>query len=135
MNLGISAGFFYPFAESAKHSLAINTFALAGVSGRDCLLAKIGDVGRGRPDVALGTDFSVGEEAVEQSEARGERMMIGRNGLSEENQRWIAVAFFQVSEHLIIGTILFDDVDHMLKRRIWLANALDLPVIRHCDPL
>jgi hypothetical protein len=28
MNLGIRTGFFYPLAESAKHSLAINAFAM-----------------------------------------------------------------------------------------------------------
>jgi hypothetical protein len=27
MNLGIRPGFFYPFAESAKHFLTVNTFA------------------------------------------------------------------------------------------------------------
>ena len=44
--------------------------------------------------------------------------MIGRYGLSEENQVGNAVALLQVAQHLVVSAILLDDVDHMLKGRI-----------------
>src|ERR1700733_6127015 len=57
--------------------LAIYAFTLLRVSGRDGLLAKVGDVCCRRPDVALRTHLRIREKAVEQSEAKCERRRIG----------------------------------------------------------
>ena len=68
--------------------------------------------------MAVRTDFGVYEEAVEQAETLGERVMIGAHVAREIDERCVAVARAHVPEHLIVGAILFDDIDHVRERRV-----------------
>jgi len=53
-------------------------------------------------------------------------VVIGSDGdVGEGHEAGLAVAFFHVAEHLIVGAILFDDVDHMLER--WIASRRKAP--------
>src|SRR5438876_3049327 len=61
--------------------------------------------------------------------------MIRRNILSEENQAWIAIALFQIAEHLVVGAVLFDDVDHVLEMRVCLGVTLLAPSVCGFNPL
>ncbi len=40
--------------------------------------------------------------------------MIRRKRLRQNRQRGVAIAFFQIAQHLVVRAILLDDVDHVL---------------------
>ena len=40
-------------------------------------------------------------------------MLVGRDIPTVHGERWIAITDFKIPEHLVIGTVLFDDVDHV----------------------
>src|SRR5262249_56333526 len=83
-----------------------------GVVRRPGLLGVIGGVGRHRPVVAVGRDFGVDVEVVEQYEFARQRMLIRRRFLSEKAKALIAVASFHIAPLLILSAILLDDVSH-----------------------
>ena len=86
--------------------------------------------------MALRADLGIYKEAVEQSEASCQRVMV-RSGedVGEVDEAGVSVGILQVTEHLIVGAILFDDVDDMLERRIAARRWLALPVICGRDAL
>ena len=53
---------------------------------------------------------------VEQDELFGERMEVRRHGPAEDGEVRRAVALRHVAEHLIVGSILLDDVDDVTNR-------------------
>ena len=59
----------------------------------------------------------------------------GDGDVGEIDEARVAIAFFHVSEYLIIGAILFDDVDDVAERRITPRRGLMLPVISGDDAL
>ena len=86
--------------------------------------------------MSLRTDLGIHEEAIEQAEAPRQRVMVRGDGdVGEIDEARVAIAFFHVSEHLIIGAVLFDDVDDVAERRIAPRHGLLLPVIRGGDAL
>jgi hypothetical protein len=46
---------------------------------------------------------------IQQDEFPCQLVVIGRHLLAEHDQRRIPVAFFDVAEHLVVGTVLLDD--------------------------
>src|SRR4029077_20236806 len=115
---------------------AVHVDPLAGVTGRHDLLTVVRDVGGGGPDVSLRTDLGIHEEAIEQAEAPRQRVVVWGDGdVGEIEEARVAIAFFHVSEYLIIGAILFDDVDDVVERWIAPRRGLMLPVIRRDDTL
>src|ERR1051325_2170820 len=79
--------------------------------------------------MTLLADFGVDEETVEEAEAFGARVMIRRDGAREKEQRRVAVALRQIGEQLIVGAVLFDDVDDMFERWILRARARAIPTV------
>src|SRR5207248_7438681 len=78
------------------------------------------------------------EEAVEDAEALGERVVVGRRVAAEVQERRVAVGLAEVAEQLVVGAVLLDDVDDVLERRV-AAAALGgtgaVPAIRGYDAL
>src|SRR5262249_12975145 len=95
----------------------IRCASAVGVVRRAGLLGVIGGGGPHRPFVAVGRDFGVDVEVVEQYEFARQRMLIRRRFLSEKAKARIAVAFFHIAQHLIVSAILLDHVDHVFDRR------------------
>src|SRR2546423_13128375 len=82
------------------------------------------------------TDLGVHEEAVKQAKASRQRVMVRGDGdVREIDQAWVAIAFWHVPKHLIVGAVLFDDVHHMMKRWIVPGRRRTLPVIRRDDAM
>ena len=75
-----------------------------------------GDGGVG-PRVSVDTHFPIAVKVVEQHPLIGDGVMIRRDVLSEDRKPRIAVALLHIAEHLIVGAILLDDVDHVLDGR------------------
>ena len=66
--------------------------------------------------MAVPRNLAVAIQVVEQHELAGELVVVGRHLLAEHHELGIAVPFFDVAEHLIVGAILFDDVNHVFDR-------------------
>src|SRR5450755_1821414 len=59
-------------------------------------------------------------------------MEVGRDPLTEQIQALVAIAFFHVAQHLVVSTVLFDDVDGVLNGRSVVRRTREerLPVAR-----
>ena len=55
---------------------------------------------------------------VEERELPGELAVVGHHPLAEAAQLRVAVADRQVAEDLVVGAVLFDDVDDVLDRAV-----------------
>ena len=66
--------------------------------------------------MAVGADFGVHVEIVQQDELAGELVQVGRDALGEEAQLRVAVALRQVAEDLVVGAVFLDDVDAVFDR-------------------
>ena len=53
-------------------------------------------------------------EIVEQRELRRQTMMVGRDGLGELYPARVAVTLLQIAKHLVVGSVLFLNEDHVL---------------------
>ncbi len=69
----------------------------------------------GHPRVPVGGDHAVAVEVVEQHELLGQRMQVGRRLAPEDAELRIAVPPADVAKDLVVGAVLFDDVDNMLE--------------------
>src|SRR5438046_1293979 len=65
----------------------------------------------GRPGVAVGGDHAVAIVIVQQHKLLGQRVMIGRNLSAKNAKAWLAVAFANVAENLIVRAVFLDDVN------------------------
>src|SRR5207237_5006299 len=97
------------------------------------LFRVVGGVGGRSPDVCWRADFGGDEAAVEEAEAFGQRPVIRVRFLREEEQRRVAIAALQVAEHLVIGAILFDDVNYMLDRWVLRRTGAAAPRVEVGD--
>src|ERR1022692_4325268 len=64
--------------------------------------------------MSVAGDLSAVVEIVEHAELQSERVLVGRDVGAVERERWVAVADSQITEHLIIGAVLFNNVDDVL---------------------
>src|SRR5438046_1453535 len=111
--------------------VAVHVRILTRVTGGHRLLAVVGHVRGSGPDVPLRADLGISEEAVEEAEAPRQRVMVRGDGdVGEVDEAGVAVTLLHVAEHLIVGAILFDDVDHVLERWIASWRRLPLPIVR-----
>src|SRR2546421_2780944 len=69
------------------------------------------------PIVAVGRDLAVDVKVVEQHKAPGDGVRVRRDGVVEDGEVRVAVSLRQVTQHLVVGAVLPDDVDHMADRR------------------
>ena len=75
------------------------------------------------PTVAAG--FAGVVEVVEQYEALRQGVLARCNVVAEQHETWIAIALRQVAQHLIVGAILLDDVDHVGNAASSEANRIE----------
>src|SRR5450759_4524529 len=106
-----------------------------GVVARYRLLGVVSHIARHRPVVSIGTDFGVYEEAIEDAEPLRESVMVWRDAARKEDERRIPVRLTEIAENLIVGSVLLDDVDHVLERRILFLLLSDVPSIRCSNPI
>ena len=86
------------------------------VGDRPGLVRVVGDAGRRDPGLTVGGHVRVRVEVVEQREAAGELVVVGRGVRAEQRQRRVAVPASEVAEHLVVRAVLLDHVDHVLDR-------------------
>ena len=87
-----------------------------GIHLRPCLFVVIVRERGVGPLVTVGAHVSVDVEVVEQHPVAGDRVGVRRHRVVEQRERSVSVAFRQVAEHLIVGPILPDHVDHVPER-------------------
>ena len=100
--------------EAGKGLLAVHV--PVPIDQRPNLLDIIGRIGGRAPFVAVGTDFAVDVEIVQEHELPGQGVMIGRDALRKDAKVRIAVALADVAEYLVVGPVFLDDIDAMLDR-------------------
>ena len=66
--------------------------------------------------MAVGAHVAIHVKVVEQDELARQRVLIGRDLLAEKHQVGRAIAFFHVPQHLVVGPVLLDDIDHVADR-------------------
>jgi peptidase-like protein len=87
-------------------------------------------------DMCAAAVFRVNEEPVEKTEAPRQCVMVRSDGVvGKVDETRVASAFFNIAEQLIVGAVLFNDVDDVLKWRIAARRAPLLPVVRGGDAL
>jgi hypothetical protein len=96
---------------------------VGAVLGGPLLFVEVGGVGRVGPGVAVDRDFAVTVEVVEEDVLLDEGMLVGSDLLAEEDEFGVAVGVRDVAEDLVVGAVLFDDVDDVLDGA-GLADAL-----------
>jgi ribosomal protein S16 len=62
-------------------------------------------------------DVGIDVEVVEEHETLCQPVGVGGHVAPEQRQRRIAVALREIAEHLVVGAVLSDDVEHVLDRR------------------
>src|SRR6266852_2169152 len=67
--------------------------------------------------MSVDADFAITIKIVQSNELLGQSMLIRRDGASKDRETSIAIALGKVAEHLVVGTVLFDDVNNVLYRR------------------
>ncbi len=78
-------------------------------------LHVVGGDGSVGPLVTVGAEDARAVGVVEQRELAGQLVLVGRDTLAEDAERGVAVALFHVPEHLVVGAVLFDDIDHVFE--------------------
>ena len=63
------------------------------------------------PVPTVATDFATGVEVVEQHKPLGQRMLIRRDVAPEKYERRIPIALREIAQNLVVGAVLFDDVN------------------------
>ena len=94
-----------------NQSLVVVGSLAVAVSNLPGLLVVVRGRRSQRPHVAVAGNLAGIIEVVEHAELQGELMLIGCDVLAVENERGIAVADFEIAKNLIVGAILFHDVD------------------------
>ncbi len=62
--------------------------------------------------------MAIAVQVVQQHEIAAElELVIGRDLFAEQGQARVAVTSRHVTENLVVGSVLFDDVDHIFDRR------------------
>jgi hypothetical protein len=64
--------------------------------------------------VPVRANVAIHIKVVEQHELARQLVMVGTGIFLKKTQRRIAFALAEVTQHLIVGAILFDDIEHML---------------------
>ena len=95
----------------------IRDAAVAAIAQGPDPLDEIGGISPHRPFMAVGADLALDVKVVQEHELAGQGVVVGRDGLGEQADVRIAVAFFHVAEDLVVGAVFLDDVDDVLDRR------------------
>ena len=120
-------------ARAQRVATAVGAADALVVVGVPRLLVVVGGDGARRPRVSRHGHLGVGEEAVTEAVAVGQRVVVGREGLGVEAVGRVGVVAFvlagdvDVAEVLVERLVLGDDVEHVLDRgRLALRRAQHL---------
>ncbi len=97
--------------RGALAALVVVVAAARGVRVRPHALHVSGRDGGARPVVPVGADVGIDVEVVQQHELARQPVVVRRHFFSEQREGRIAVADAEITEHLVIGAVLLDDVD------------------------
>ena len=104
------------------HVIVAGHDAVLGIRSHPSALLVVGGDGGVAPTMAVHADLAVAEQIVEQHIFPGEAMLVGGDLLPVDGEVRVAVAgplprgVFEVAEHLVVGAILLDDVEHVFDR-------------------
>ena len=98
-------------------------------------LVEVRGIRRVRPGVSVNAHLSVAVKVVQDHILLRQGMLVRCHLLSEDGQFGISIRVRQIPKLLIIGAVLFDDVDDVAERRIASRRGPVLPVIRGDNPL
>ena len=99
------------FSHTALVVVRVLIAAIADLPG---LLGIVAGDGGHRPNVTISGNLAAVIEVVQNTELASQLMLVGCDGFPVHAQRRIAIARFQVAKNLVIGTVLFDDIDDVL---------------------
>ena len=103
--------------EVAFGGVRILLVLVVAVGQRPGFFDEVAGIGTHRPFVPVGADFALDVEIIEQDELAGQFMVVRRDALGKKTERRIAIALRKIPENLIVGPVLFDDVEAILDRR------------------
>ena len=69
------------------------------------------------PLMAVGREDAAAVEVIEQHEVLGQLVLVGRHLFTVDAQSGVTFRTSDVSKHLIVRAVLFDDVQHVLEDR------------------
>ena len=95
----------------------IGAEVVAARPAAELLLEVVDDDALHGPLVAVGRHDAVAVVVVEQHEALGQRVLVGRHLAPEDAQARVAVGLREVAEDLVVGAVLLEHVDDVLDRR------------------
>src|SRR5437660_1143970 len=61
-------------------------------------------------------DITTAIKIIQNPKLSGEDMLIRGYVFAVHGQTWISIAWLQIAKNLVVGTIFFDDVDHVANR-------------------
>ncbi len=79
--------------------------------------------------MSVGAYVAIHVKIVEQHELTSQLVMIRADVFLKETERWIACAFSDVAQHLIVAAILLHDIDHVFDGRKPIRLALQFSVV------
>ncbi len=117
--------------ERSLRRIGVLAAVVVPVAERPGFFHEIGRIGAHRPFMAVGADFGIHIEVVQEHKFARELMMVRRDAFGEETQTGSAVALWQVAQHLIVGPVLLDDVNAIFDRAGFARRSRD-GIVR-CD--
>ncbi len=67
--------------------------------------------------MAVHADLAIAVQIIEQHELPGQPVVIRGDFLAENGEPRVAVALTEIAQHLVVGAIFLDDVEHVLDGR------------------
>jgi len=80
------------------------------------LFYKIRSIASHGPAMSVNTDFRIYVKIIQQYELVGQGMTIGSNLLPKNSQAAIPVPSRDISQHLVVGFVLFQNIKHIFYR-------------------
>ncbi len=89
--------------------------------------------------MAVGTHFGIHIKIIQQHETPCQLVLVGSDHFREKAEIRIPVAFGHVPQHLVVGPVLLDDIEHVFDRTgipHFLRNGIAfLPPVLHFQVL
>src|SRR5579863_1929619 len=95
----------------ARPTLIVVRALLAAVVDLPGLLGVVAGDGRSGPHVPVAGNFAAVVKVVDHAKLPRQLVLVGRDRLAVHRQRRVAVALANVAEDLVVGAVLFNDVD------------------------